>query len=446
MEFQPPLNPQGRLESYGIDDATRRRLRAIAPALGPSIHRGVHEAVRAITNNPRVTADMAREGQRFADMEIRYFCTLFSNDFGEAYLNCTASMMAFIVAIGLRPRSHMALSGHVLRACMIDLAPRFRWRAAEFAETTAALSAAVTFDISNMFTIYQDEIVRDLVSRRESMEAAIGKFEPVIDDVTKAILSASGALDNGSAALKESAEQTVEVIKSASLIAVESMQGMASTAKATEELHSSVGEMAHAVAKGSESSKQAVKNAEDAKYALDDLVKVSGQVGSIVTFISSIAQQTNLLALNATIEAAHAGLAGQGFAVVALEVKALSDRTAEATREISRQIRSMQESSVQSAGRMSNVIQAVSEAAVTGASVAVAIEQQRSIIKSLSETAAWVAAFAEQTNADLAGVKASASRSLVASEEIVGWSARLASSAQILQTSVSDHYQRIRKA
>jgi len=62
------------------------------------------------------------------------------------------------------------------------------------------------------------------------------------------------------------------------------------------------------------------------------------EIGSIVGGIDQLSRQTNLLALNARIEAARSGAAGAGFAVVAGEVKALADHTADLTRQVADQL------------------------------------------------------------------------------------------------------------
>ncbi|GAB3464875.1 methyl-accepting chemotaxis protein [Kineococcus endophyticus] len=73
--------------------------------------------------------------------------------------------------------------------------------------------------------------------------------------------------------------------------------------------------------------------------ALEDSLR---SVGSMATVIAEVAGQTKLLALNATIEAARAGAAGDGFRVVAGEVKDLAATTAGSTHEITETVAAVQ--------------------------------------------------------------------------------------------------------
>jgi methyl-accepting chemotaxis protein len=73
---------------------------------------------------------------------------------------------------------------------------------------------------------------------------------------------------------------------------------------------------------------QALKDIQDSRDALaNEIRRLSAYTQELQTMSSDVevlAFKTNMLALNAAIEAAHAGSAGNGFAVVAQEVRALS--------------------------------------------------------------------------------------------------------------------------
>lgn len=79
---------------------------------------------------------------------------------------------------------------------------------------------------------------------------------------------------------------------------------------------------------------QSMRNRDRANQ-LNELVQ---GIGCALDLISGIARQTNLLAVNANIEAHRAGRAGEGFAVVAREVKALALDSGQAAARIGEQL------------------------------------------------------------------------------------------------------------
>ncbi len=181
-----------------------------------------------------------------------------------------------------------------------------------------------------------------------NLVSLVGDIQGKSDQVRRCAL----AVQQGSTELSDRTEAAAASLE-------QSAQAMQALASAIERSSAQAGEAAARARHGVDMAGQSSRMVVQLDQGMRGVAQTSDQVGQISSLIDGIAFQTNLLALNAAVEAARAGEHGKGFAVVADEVRGLSQRSARAARQIKALIEASQQQVAQSCAMAGEVGEAM---------------------------------------------------------------------------------------
>lgn len=140
---------------------------------------------------------------------------------------------------------------------------------------------------------------------------------------------------------------------------------------------------------------------------INTLKERSEQIQSITDTIKSISAQTNLLALNAAIESARAGEHGRGFAVIADEVRKLSEQSNKATGEIAQLIGNIKQETVLAFDKMNKGSLEVSKGSNLAGDTNEAFKNILNLVITINSNMQEISASVEENSSNSEGIVSS---------------------------------------
>jgi len=269
-------------------------------------------------------------------------------------------------------------------------------------------------------------------------------FEARVLHVVKAVNKASAQLALASRGLVANMAQTKMQVEFSVDATTETSSNVQAVAAATEELAASFRAVSEQMETSADIANQAVNETASTTRTVTKLSDAAAQIGLVTNLIKDIAKQTNMLALNATIEAQRAGDAGQGFSVVALEVKNLAAQSTAAAEEIAAHISKIQVASDEAGIAMENINATINKMDSVSRSVVGAVERQTLATHEISTSVTYVADSTQQVIDSVVIVSSAADESKSMSAELQNNAQALTGEAVSLDREVRSFLMRIR--
>lgn len=268
----------------------------------------------------------------------------------------------------------------------------------------------------------------------ESLGALVGETRDAVARLASASSEIVAATRQQVAATTEEATAVRETVATVA----EVRQAAELAARKTRHVAELAQKTAATVEDGRKSVDDSIRGSEESRRRMEELAErilafseQAEAIAEINATVGELAEQSNLLAVNAGIEAAKAGEAGKGFAVVANEIKALADRSKEATAQVRRIVLDIQKSA------QSTVIAAEQGVKVATSGSAVA-ERSGQAISSLTASVFEASQAAQQIQATAQQQETGMDQIALAMKNIEQSSAQTVAALQQVERAASD--------
>ncbi|GAA0551117.1 methyl-accepting chemotaxis protein [Rhizomicrobium palustre] len=370
MSVTPDFDRNERLRFAGIGPDVADRLQAFWPHVERALPRILDDFYQHLASVPRLSQIVGTQHTRLKAAQSSHWALLFKGTFECAYMQNITRIGLAHKKIGLEPRWYAAAYQIILNDLIALVFRTYWYKPWNIRPTIKALNQALILDMEMAISSYLDETMADINTCVDEVAGALEKlaggqtnvrinatlgkdFAKLKDDFNTAVarldetitgvIGGARQIAHGSAQIDEASKDLSQRTERQAAALEETAAALEEITATTQRTAENAGHATKVVGAAKADAELGGQVVDTAISAMDQIAQSSRQINDIIGVIDEIAFQTNLLALNAGVEAARAGEAGKGFAVVAAEVRALAQRSGEASKEIRKLINTSSE-------------------------------------------------------------------------------------------------------